>query len=91
MLVMRFAVFFLALAACGCGSHTAPTNEFIPVTELAPELRKVAEKTLPDVKFESARKKIVKGEEVFEIRGKQPNGKIREVELNAAGTVIEVE
>ena len=36
-------------------------------------------------------KKVVNGEEVFEIRGKQPNGKVREVEVNQAGNVIEIE
>jgi len=51
----------------------------------------VAEKTLPNVKFDSARKIEVNGEAVYEIRGKMPNGKIREVEVSASGNVVEVE
>ncbi len=88
---MRNAVVVLAILACGCGSKVSPKNEFVPVSEIAPELKQVAEKTLPNVKFESARKLKVNGEDVFEIRGKMPNGKIREVEVSASGKVVEVE
>jgi uncharacterized membrane protein YkoI len=87
---MRYLLCFL-LVLCGCGSSPAASNTDVPLSELAPELMQVAQKTLPGVKFESARKKKVKGEEVFEIRGKLPNGKIREVEVNAAGKVVEIE
>ena len=55
------------------------------------ELVKVAQEKLPNVKFESVRKIKVKGEDVYEIRGKQPNGKVREVEVSDAGQVLEVE
>jgi hypothetical protein len=85
--------FFLTcglLVLGGCGS-TPPKDTSVPISEVAPELVQVAQKTLPGVKFETARKKMVKGEEVFEIRGKLPNGKIREVEVNAAGQVIAIE
>jgi hypothetical protein len=80
----------LATSQLGCGSKTAP-DPTIPLSEVAPQLVEVAQKTLPDVKFESARKKLVNGEEVFEIRGKLPNGKVREVEVSKSGQVIEVE
>jgi hypothetical protein len=80
----------LTLALAGCGGQ--PTvNEFVPLAEVAPELVQVAQKKLPDVKFDSARHKKVNGEDVYEIRGMQANGKIREVEVSAAGNVIEVE
>jgi hypothetical protein len=91
---MRYAwSFFLScglLVLSGCGSKP-PMDTSVPISEVAPELVQVAEKTLPGVKFERARKKMVKGEEVYEIRGKLPNGKIKEVEVNAAGQVIAVE
>jgi hypothetical protein len=65
----------------------------VPLAEVPPELVKIAEKNLPDVKFDSARRLIGKGtaEDVFEIRGKLPNGKIREVEVTASGRVVEIE
>jgi hypothetical protein len=88
---MRWILLLVALIVCGCGSGSAPKNEFVPVADIAPELKQVAEKTLPNVKFESARKIKVNGEDVFEIRGKMPNGKIREVEVSASGKVVEVE
>jgi hypothetical protein len=88
----RVAVLFLLLAVgAGCGSKPAAKSEFVPVAEIQPELVKVAEKALPNVKFENARKIKVNGEDVYEIRGKMPNGKIREVEVSAAGKVVEVE
>ncbi len=87
---MRYLI-CLSFLLCGCGAQPAPTNVNVPLAELAPGMLDAAKKKLPDVTFDSARKKKVKGEEVFEIRGKQPNGKIREVEFNSAGVVIEVE
>ncbi len=92
---MRVVALMLALMLCtlgGCSKKLngdPPVN--VPLSEVAPELRALAEKTLPQVTFESARKIKVKGEDVLEIRGKQPNGKIREVEVTLSGKVIEVE
>ena len=88
---MRSAILFLALLAGGCGAGQPAANQFVPLAEVDPALVKVAEKTLPNVKFENARKIKVGGEDVFEIRGKMPNGKIREVEVSASGQVIEIE
>src|SRR5260221_14348454 len=88
----RCAVLFLLLVVgAGCGAKPAAKSEFVPVAEIQPELVKVAEKALPNVKFENARKIKINGEDVYEIRGKMPNGKIREVEVSAAGKVVEVE
>jgi hypothetical protein len=81
----------LALVVAGCGTKQDAPNTFVPISEVQPDLVKIAEKTLPDVKFENARKIKVNGEDVYEIRGKMPNGKIREVEVSAAGKVVEVE
>jgi hypothetical protein len=87
---MRYAVLLLLTLALGCGAKQA-AKEAVPLADIPAEIMKVAQKTLPDVKFESARKIKVDGEEVFEIRGKLSSGKIREVEVSAAGKVVEVE
>jgi len=92
---MRCAAFSLCLCAAlsaglGCQTKTA-VKETVPLTEVPPELVKIAEKNLPEVRFDSARRFKGKNEDVFEIRGKLPNGKIREVEVTASGKVLEIE
>jgi hypothetical protein len=87
----RFVVLFALSIAAGCGAKPPASNQFMPIADVAPELVTVAQETLPNVTFDSARKFKYQGEDAFEIRGKQPNGKIREVEVTAAGKVIEVE
>jgi hypothetical protein len=49
---------------------------------------KTAKEKLPEVTFDHARK-LPNGN--YEIRGKAKNGKVREVELNPAGEVVEIE
>jgi hypothetical protein len=90
---MRIASLVLLLLMLGCSSseHPASSKVSVPLADVAPELRAIAEKELPNVKFDSARKIKVDGEDVYEIRGKQSNGKIREVEVSVSGKVIEVE
>jgi hypothetical protein len=80
----------MVLFCTGCGTRPAPTT-IVPLAEISPDVMKVAQKALPDVKFDSARKIQVNGEDVFEIRGKMPSGKIREVEVSVSGRVVEVE
>lgn len=88
---MRLALLALLVSlAVGC-SRPAPTNDWVPISEVPTELQDVAKKTLPNVTFDSARKINIRGEERLEIRGKQANGKIREVEVTPAGEVREIE
>jgi hypothetical protein len=49
---------------------------------------KKAQETLPNVKFDHARK-LPDGN--YEIRGKEKNGKVREVEVTPSGEVIDIE
>lgn len=87
---MRRVFLVLLLVVCGCETKQV-VKEVVPLEDLAPNIMETAKQTLPQVKFESARKIKLNGEDVFEIRGKMPNGKIREVEVSAAGKVVEVE
>jgi hypothetical protein len=87
---MRYTAVVLALICLGCGTKPEPTS-IVPLSDISPDLLQVAQKTLPNVKFDSARKIRVNGEDVFEIRGKMPSGKIREVEVSTSGKVVEVE
>jgi uncharacterized membrane protein YkoI len=87
--VKRWAV-LVAVLCTGCAAKEAETT-VVPLAEVSPDLINVAQKTLPNVKFKSARKIQVDGEDVYEIRGTMANGKVREVEVSASGKVIEVE
>ena len=87
---MRYAIFLLLIFTFGCSSEQG-AKEVVPLDDLSADVMSAAKKTLPDVKFESARKIKVNGEDVFEIRGKMPNGKIREVEVSTSGKVVEIE
>jgi hypothetical protein len=63
----------------------------IPFEKVPPELVKVAQEKFPDVKFDSAYKETKDGKDVYEIRGKTKQGKIREVEVTADGKIFQVE
>jgi hypothetical protein len=86
---MRFFPILLLAVCTGCGARPAPTA-LVPMDEVAPELLKVAEKAAPHVKFDNSRKITFRGEAVIEIRGRLPNGKVREVKVTDAGKVVEV-
>jgi len=51
----------------------------------------LAKREPPDVKFESARKAKYRGQDSIEIRGRNKEGKIREVEIDLTGKLLEVE
>lgn len=80
----------LLLGVVGC-ERKQVTKEMVPLDKISAEVMDVATKTLPDVKFESARKIKINGEDAYEIRGKMPNGKIREAEVSVSGKVLEIE
>jgi hypothetical protein len=61
------------------------------LNQLPPGALDLAKRELPDVKFESARKAKYKGQDAIEIRGKNKQGKIREVEVDLTGKLLEVE
>ena len=76
-------------AIAGCGSAQPPAAT-VPVAfeDLPPAFVKTAKKELPGVRFDSA---FRKPNGTLEIRGREKNGKVREVEIRPDGTVEEVE
>jgi hypothetical protein len=60
----------------------------VPLDQVPQPFLKTAKETLPEVTFDHARK-LPNGN--YEIRGKAKNGKVREVELNSSGEVVEIE
>jgi len=87
---MRRTLVLSMLLCLGCGTKQAATT-VIPLTEVAPEVMQAAEKALPKVKFTSARRVQINGEDALEIRGTLPSGKVREVEVTASGRVLGIE
>jgi hypothetical protein len=84
---MRHLWALLLLAfVIGCGSGSQ--GELVPLDQVPEPMMKTAKEKLPDVTFDHARK-LPNGN--YEIRGKMKNGKVREVELNPAGEVVEIE
>jgi hypothetical protein len=80
----------LLLALAGCGEERVAT-EAIPLDRLPPGSLELAKKELPGVTFDSARKAKYQGQDAIEIRGKDKQGKIREVEVDLNGNLLEVE
>jgi hypothetical protein len=77
----------LAAAYVGCGRSEAG-RVVMPFDQLPPPLLKVAKDKLPDVTFNEVWRKP---NGVYEIRGKNKQGKVREVEVNAKGEIVDVE
>ena len=84
----RLAAILGVLLCLGCASKPAP-NPVVKLSEIAPEVMKVAQDALPDVTFESCGTIDVNGQVVFEIRGTMPNGKVRELKVSASGKVVD--
>src|SRR5579871_4626723 len=74
---------FLCLVL-GCGGSAK--HEILTLDKVPEKYLQTAKEKLPDVKFESA---IKRSDGVIEVRGKDPKGKVRDVEFNSAGEVIE--
>ncbi|MBX6311840.1 MAG: PepSY domain-containing protein [Isosphaeraceae bacterium] len=75
-------------ALCGCGKHVPEAEDAVPLDQVPAAALKAAQERIPGVKFESAWKGKVGGKEVYEIRGKTKEGKIREVEVTPSGEVV---
>jgi hypothetical protein len=88
---MRKTVLLVSvLLASGCG-EAMESGEPVPLDRLPTGALDLARKELPGVQFDSARKATYKGQAAIEIRGKDKQGKIREVEVDLTGKLLEVE
>ena len=75
------------LVLFGCG-QPAPEDEPILVEDVPPKLMEIAKEKLPDVEFEQA---LRRADGSYEVRGKDKQGKVRDIDLTATGEVIEIE
>lgn len=90
---MRKVLFLVLLGVsvvvlAGCASETRAHPKPIDLKDVPPNILKVAQETLPDVNFDAA---LMKPNGTYEIRGKAPNGKLREVDIRPDGSIEEIE
>jgi len=83
--ILAAIVVSLAVLGCGDNSEGAVTIRLEDVPEPA---MKTARAKLPDVPFNEARRKK---DGTYEVRGKDKSGKVREVEVKADGTFVDIE
>jgi len=85
-----FALCLIALIAVGCESRPT-SDQIIPVDQVPANLMEIARKELPGFTFDTVYKMKVEGKDAYEIRGKNKQGKTREVEVSATGEVLAIE
>jgi hypothetical protein len=81
--------FCLCVVVCfvvGCGGSSS--GELVPLDKVPDGMMQTAKEKLPDVQFESALKR---NDGSYEVRGKDKQGKVRDVEFSATGEVVEIE
>jgi hypothetical protein len=88
---MRLLFCTVLLLVAGCGKPAK--KEQVVTLDNVPEIVMkaavaAAKEKFPDLKFQSA---SMKPNGVYEITGKTKNGKVHDVEVTAAGEVVEVE
>jgi hypothetical protein len=88
LLLLALVVGGLAALVIGSGAYSQSKAEVVPLDQVPEPFVKTAKETLPEVRFDHARK-LPNGN--YEIQGKGKNGKVREVEVNPAGEVVEIE
>ena len=80
-------VFVVAASLAGCSKGKQEVTT-LQLEDVPPDLMRIAKEQLPGVAFDTVWKKP---SGTFEIRGKEKNGKIREVDIRPDGTIEEVE
>lgn len=91
MMRFRRIVPMLASAfACGCGGPPEG-DEVIPVAQVPAAVMEVARKELPGYTLDTAFRMKVDGKDAYEVRGRNKQGKTREVEVSASGEVLAIE
>ncbi len=81
----RFLALIVLATLAGCAKQPSKP---IPLEQVPESLMKISHEKLPDVKFDRA---VIKANGIYEISGKDKKGKVRDVEMTAAGEVTEVE
>jgi hypothetical protein len=82
----RFCLCVLTSIGIGCGGESG--GELVPLEKVPQGMVQTAKEKLPDVQFENA---VKRSDGSYEVRGKDKQGKVRDVEFSASGEVTEIE
>lgn len=81
--------FFLGIILClsvGCGQGAK--DQLVALDEVPESMMTVAKQKLPEVKFDQALKRA---DGTYEVRGKDKQGKVRDIDFSADGDILEIE
>ena len=84
----NFASIVLLSILIGCGSIGEGPKVQVKMEEIPPPALKTAQDKLPGMVFTEA---FLKKDGTYEVRGKTKTGKVREVEVKADGTFVDLE
>lgn len=84
---MAEALLFLP---CGCAGKPE-SDRIVPIDQVPKPVMEAARKELPGYTFDTVYSMKVDGKDAYEVRGKNKQGKVREVEVTAAGDVLGIE
>ena len=84
----NFATIVMLSIFIGCGSIGEGPKVQVKMEEVPPAALKTAQDKLPGMVFTEA---FLKKDGTYEVRGKTKTGKVREVEVKADGTFVELE
>ena len=82
---------FCLLLASACSKAPGPKDQVVPLEQVPQAAVEAAQKELPDIKFQTAWKKKIGDEDVYELRGKNAQGRVREAEVYPDGRIYEIE
>ena len=81
----------MLILAFGCTNSPPESDDLVPIAQVPANVMEVARKQLPGYNFDTAYRMKIDGKDAYEVRGKDKRGKIREVEVSAAGEVLAIE
>ena len=80
----------LWLLPWGCAGKPE-SHKIMPIDQVPKSVMETARKALPGYTFDTAYSMKVDGKDAYEVRGKNKQGKVREVEVTASGEVLGIE
>lgn len=85
---MRPLAFALLLSLImGCGGRE-PTGKNVPLDQVPATVMNVAKEKLPNIAFEQA---WTTPSGNYEVRGRDKNGKVRDIQIKPSGDIVEVD